>query len=71
MQAMEDGPPKCASVHDRGCWICQKQRRLAAERSQIRRNYAIHRNGTSDKCFECWVIIELLSFVLELIVGAL
>ena len=67
---MEDGPPRCARIHHRGCWVCQKAERLTAEQAQIRRNSAIRRHRKSEEWFECWLIFEILSVVLEIVFSA-
>jgi len=70
LELMEDGPPRCARIHHRGCWVCQKAKRLTAEQAQLRRNSAIRRHRKSEEWFECWLIFEILSVVLEIIFSA-
>jgi hypothetical protein len=67
---MEDGPPRCASIHHRGRCVCQRAERLAAERVETRRNSATRRQRGTQEWFECWLIFEILSVVLELIFAA-
>jgi hypothetical protein len=67
---MEDGPPRCAGTYHPGCWVCQNAQRLAAERAQTRRKSATRGQHASQERFECWLIFEILSLVLELIFAA-
>jgi len=68
---MEDGLPRCASIHHRGCWVCLKAQRLTWERAEIRRKTHARRPPPYREHPGWWLLFELVFAVLEIIVSSL